>query len=320
MFSGVAKRDDEIRAAIYHQIACINIESAFELSRVSAIAAEMKMPARVSLRINPDVNPHTHPYISTGLKESKFGVASDLALSLYASIKDDPWVEAVGVDCHIGSQITDTDPYQEAAIHVFEFVAQLEAMGIKLKHIDLGGGFGVTYDQEAPPSYGDFAEKILPLFADKDYELVLEPGRSLVANSGALITRVEYIKDIEVNRFAMVDAAMNDLIRPALYQAWHTVLPLKQDTTKQFQQYDVVGPVCESGDFLAKARTLPELSTGDHLAVMSAGAYAMTMASNYNSRQKPCELLIDGDNVHLIRRREALTDLWKHESLLPVES
>ena len=320
MFSGVAKRDDEIRAAIYHQIACINIESAFELSRVSAIAAEMKMPARVSLRINPDVNPHTHPYISTGLKESKFGVASDLALSLYASIKDNPWVEAVGVDCHIGSQITDTDPYQEAAIHVFEFVAQLEAMGIKLKHIDLGGGFGVTYDQEAPPSYGDFAEKILPLFADKDYELVLEPGRSLVANSGALITRVEYIKDIEVNRFAMVDAAMNDLIRPALYQAWHTVVPLKQDTTKQFQQYDVVGPVCESGDFLAKARTLPELSTGDHLAVMSAGAYAMTMASNYNSRQKPCELLIDGDNVHLIRRREALTDLWKHESLLPVES
>jgi diaminopimelate decarboxylase len=320
MFSGVAKRDDEIRAAIDHQISCINVESAYELSRVSAIAAEMKMTARVSLRINPDVNPQTHPYISTGLKESKFGVSSELALQLYASIKDDVWVEPVGVDCHIGSQITDTGPYQEAAIHVFEFVAQLEAMGIKLKHIDLGGGFGITYDQETPPSYDDFAEKILPLFAGTDYELVLEPGRSLVANAGALITRVEYIKDIGVNQFAMVDAAMNDLIRPALYQAWHTLLPLKEDATKKTQQYDVVGPVCESGDFLAKARTLPELAAGDHIAVMSAGAYAMTMASNYNSRQKPCELLIDGDDIHLIRRREELTDLWKHESLLSVES
>jgi diaminopimelate decarboxylase len=320
MFSGVAKRDDEIRAAIHYQISCINVESAFELSRVSAIAAEMKMPARVSLRINPDVNPQTHPYISTGLKESKFGVSSELALQLYASIKDDVWVEPVGVDCHIGSQITDTGPYQEAAIHVFEFVAQLEAMGVKLKHIDLGGGFGITYDQETPPSYDDFAEKILPLFAGTDYELVLEPGRSLVANAGALITRVEYIKDIGVNQFAMVDAAMNDLIRPALYQAWHTLLPLKEDATKKTQQYDVVGPVCESGDFLAKARTLPELAAGDHMAVMSAGAYAMTMASNYNSRQKPCELLIDGDDIHLIRRREELTDLWKHESLLSVES
>ncbi len=316
MFSGVAKREDEIRAAIYHQIACINIESDYELSRIQAIAAEMKMPARVSVRINPDVDPQTHPYISTGLKQSKFGVASDVALNLYQSTLDDPWVSAVGIDCHIGSQITDTGPYRQAAEHVFRFVAELEQMGIKLKHIDLGGGFGITYEQESPPAFDAFAQQILPLFEGKDYQLVLEPGRSLVANSGILLTRVEYIKDTSVHKFTVVDAAMNDLIRPALYQAWHTILPLINKSNGNTFEYDVVGPVCESGDFLAKARVLPELGSGDVLAVMSAGAYAMTMASNYNSRQKPCELLVDGAQVSLIRRREALSDLWQHERLL----
>ena len=316
MFSGVAKREDEIRAAIYHQIGCINIESEYELSRIQTIAAEMKMPARVSVRINPDVDPQTHPYISTGLKQSKFGVTSEVALNLYQSTIDDPWVSAVGIDCHIGSQITDTAPYRQAAEHVFRFVAELERMGIKLKHIDLGGGFGVTYEQESPPAFDAFAAQILPLFEGTDYQLVLEPGRSLVANAGILLTRVEYIKDTSVHKFSVVDAAMNDLIRPALYQAWHTILPLVDKSDANSCEYDVVGPVCESGDFLAKARLLPELGSGDVLAVMSAGAYAMTMASNYNSRQKPCELLVDGAQVNIIRRREALSDLWQHESLL----
>lgn len=320
MFSGVAKREDELRAAIYHQISCINIESEYELSRIQALAAEMKMPARVSVRINPDVDPQTHPYISTGLKESKFGVATDVALALYQSTIDDPWVNAVGIDCHIGSQITETAPYQQAAEHVFRFVAELEQMGIKLEHIDLGGGFGITYEQETPPGFDAFAQQILPLFEGTEYQLVLEPGRSLVANSGILLTRVEYIKDTNVHKFAVIDAAMNDLIRPALYQAWHTLLPLVDKPNAHTAEYDIVGPVCESGDFLAKARVLPELVSGDMLAIMSAGAYAMTMASNYNSRQKPCELLVDGSEVNLIRRREALPDLWQHESLLIADS
>lgn len=316
MFSGVAKREDELRTAIYHQISCINVESEYELSLIQSLAAEMKIPARVSVRINPDVDPLTHPYISTGLKESKFGVSSDVALAMYKSVIDDPWVSAVGVDCHIGSQITEVDPYHDATEHVFRFVAQLEQMGIQLKHIDLGGGFGITYEQEMVPTYGAFAQKILPFFAQKDYQLVLEPGRSLVANAGVLLTRVEYIKETSSHKFAVVDAAMNDLIRPALYQAWHTILPLEHASEGETSEYDVVGPVCESGDFLAKARMLPELCGGEVLAVMSAGAYAMTMASNYNSRQKPCELLVDGENVNLIRRREALSDLWLYESLI----
>ena len=316
MFSGVAKREDEIRKAIHCRIGCINVESEFELTRIRDIAKEMQIPVNVSLRINPDVNPNTHPYISTGLKESKFGIASDRALPLYESIKDDPWVKPVGVDCHIGSQITETAPYIDAAKHVFIFVSELERLGIQLKHIDLGGGFGVQYDQELPPDFNAYAQQIAPLFANKQYQLLVEPGRSIVANAGILLTRVEYIKDIDINEFAIVDAAMNDLIRPALYQAWHTLLPVIENQQRPEKTYDVVGPVCESGDFFAKQRRLRELHPGDLLAVMSAGAYAMTMASNYNSRQRPCELLVDGANVHLIRRRDALDELWQNEILL----
>ena len=316
MFSGVAKREDEIRKAIHCQIGCINVESEFELTRICEIAEDMQSPVNISLRINPDVNPNTHPYISTGLKQSKFGIACDKALTLYASVKDDPWVKPVGVDCHIGSQLTETAPYIDAAKLVFAFVEELENLGIELKHIDLGGGFGIQYDQEDPPEFSAYAQQIAPLFANKPYQLIVEPGRSIVANAGMLLTRVEYIKDIEVNQFAMVDAAMNDLIRPALYQAWHTILPVEENNDGKEQTYDVVGPVCESGDFFAKQRKFKHLHAGDLLAVMSAGAYAMTMASNYNSRPRPCELLVEADNVQLIRKRDALDELWQNEVLL----
>tara|TARA_B110000238_G_C16135855_1_gene443631 strand:+ start:970 stop:2235 length:1266 start_codon:yes stop_codon:yes gene_type:complete len=319
MFSGVAKREDELRKAIHCQIGCINVESEYELTRICEIAAEMKLHANVSLRINPDVNPNTHPYISTGLKESKFGITSELALKLYESIKDNPWVIPVGVDCHIGSQITETQPYVDAAKHVFEFVEKLELLGIELKHIDLGGGFGITYDNEKPPEFSQYAQAITPLFKGKNYQLVLEPGRSIVANAGVLVTAVEHIKDIEVSEFVLVDAAMNDLIRPALYQAWHTVLPVTLQSKRADKVYDVVGPVCESGDFFAKKREMKEVKSGELLAVMSAGAYAMTMASNYNTRQRPCELMVDQGNVHLIRRRDALDELWANEILLPTD-
>ena len=316
MFSGVAKREDELRKAIHCQIGCINIESEFELTRICELAQEMQTPINVSLRINPDVNPNTHPYISTGLKESKFGIASERALSLYQSIKDHPWVKPVGVDCHIGSQITETTPYTDAAKLVFEFVETLEQHGIQLKHIDLGGGFGIQYEQENPPPFSDYAESIMPLFEGKNYQLIVEPGRSIVANAGMLLTKVEYVKDIDVSEFVLVDAGMNDLIRPALYQAWHTLLPVHERIDGTDKVYDVVGPVCESGDFFAKQRKMKELHSQDLLAVMSPGAYAMTMASNYNSRQRPCELLVEGEDVHLIRRRDALDELWQNEILL----
>ena len=316
MFSGVAKREDEIRAAIHHQIACINVESEFELEKIRMLAGEMQLPVKISLRINPDVNPQTHPYIATGLKENKFGVESELAFRLYQSIKEDTWVKAVGIDCHIGSQITDNQPFADAARLVFNFVEKLSAIGIDLHHIDLGGGFGVCYKDESPPSFQDIAEQLLPMFSGTNYQLIVEPGRSITANAGVLLTNVEYIKETEINQFAMVDVAMNDLLRPALYDAWHEILPLEQHSERQQTQYDVVGPVCESGDFLAKNRTMKILLPGDKLAIMSAGAYAMSMASNYNARQRPCELLVDGSNVHLIRRRDALDELWQNEVLL----
>lgn len=318
MFSGVAKREDEIRRAIQYQIGCINVESEFELTRIVALAAEMEMSVKVSLRINPDVNPNTHPYISTGLKESKFGISSELALSLYKSLKGDPWVTPVGVDCHIGSQITETAPYIEAAKHVLNFVSELSDLGIALSHIDLGGGFGITYQEEKPPGFDAFAKEIVPLFKNTPYQLVVEPGRSIVGNAGMLLTKVEYVKNIKISEFVLVDAAMNDLIRPALYEAWHTTLPVKKDLSRQDKIYDVVGPVCESGDFFAKQRTMQEMASGDLIAIMSAGAYAMTMASNYNSRQRPCEVLVDDNDVHLIRRRDAIDELWQNEVMLSI--
>lgn len=317
MFSGVAKREDELRKAIHCQIGCINVESEFELQRIADIAAAMQMPVNVSLRINPDVNPQTHPYISTGLKESKFGIASDVALPLYQSLINHAWLRPIGIDCHIGSQITDTQPYLDATKHVFELVTQIEALGIQLRHIDLGGGFGISYDNEQPPPFADFASVLTPFFSGKKYQFVLELGRSIIGNAGALITRVEYIKETSGKEFVLVDAAMNDLLRPALYDAWHTILPVRQFQGREQRTYDIVGPVCESGDFFARARTMPALQAGELMAIMSAGAYAMSMASNYNSRQRPCELLIDNENIHLIRRRDALEELWSNEIILP---
>ena len=316
MFSGVAKREDEIRRAIHCQIGCINVESEFELQRIRELAAEMQLHVNVSLRINPDVDPKTHPYISTGLKESKFGIESELALSLYKSLQNDPWVKPVGVDCHIGSQITETDPYKEAVKHVFNFVDKLSSVGIELKHIDMGGGFGITYQEESPPSFDAFAKEVTPYFSNTPYQLIVEPGRSIVGNAGMLLTRVEYVKNIKINEFVLVDAAMNDLIRPALYEAWHSILPVSENSSRADKTYDVVGPVCESGDFFAKNRKMKEVQSGDLLAIMSAGAYAMTMASNYNSRQRPCEVIVDGSETHLIRRRDAMDELWQNEVLL----
>ena len=316
MFSGVAKREDELRKAIHYQIGCINVESEFELQRITSIAAEMEMPINVSLRINPDVNPKTHPYIATGLKESKFGIASEAALPLYQSLLNHAWVHPVGIDCHIGSQIVETQPYIDAARHVFKLVAEIESFGIQLQHIDLGGGFGINYGVDQALPYSDYANVLIPFFANTNYQLVLEPGRSLIANAGALITSVEYIKETESKTFALVDAAMNDLLRPALYDAWHTLLPVHKGSGRLERTYDIVGPVCESGDFFARSREVPELCAGDLLAVMSAGAYAMSMASNYNSRQRPCELLIDNDQIQLIRRRDALEELWSNEVTL----
>jgi diaminopimelate decarboxylase len=317
MFSGVAKREDELRKAIHHQIGCINIESEYELECIKALASEMQMPVNVSFRINPDVNPKTHPYIATGLKESKFGISTEQALPLYASLLGHEWVRPIGVDCHIGSQITEVQPFIDTAERVFEFVEQVEALGVILKHIDLGGGFGVHYQNEEPPEFFDYANALAPFFSDRKYQLVLELGRSIVGNAGTLITRVEHIKDTSVNKFALVDVAMNDLLRPALYSAWHSLLPVRLASTRTQQTYDVVGPVCESGDFIAKARQMTALAAGDYLAIMSAGAYAMSMASNYNSRQKPCELMVDAGEVHLIRRRDALEELWQNEIKLP---
>ena len=313
MFSGVAKREDELRKAIHCRIGCINVESAFELERIANIAAEMKVPVNISLRINPDVDPNTHPYISTGLKESKFGIASDAALKLYQSCLNHAWLHPVGIDCHIGSQITDTQPYADAARHVFQLVAEIEALGVVLKHVDLGGGFGIEYNAEQAPRFDQYAEVLSPFFADRRHRLILEPGRSVIANAGALLTSVEHTKENGNKEFVLVDAAMNDLLRPALYDAWHAVLPVNASQDRTEKTYDIVGPVCESGDFFARERKVLELRAGELLAIMSAGAYAMSMASNYNSRQRPCELLVDNDRVHLIRRRDALDELWSNE-------
>ena len=313
MFSGVAKREDELRKAIHCQLGCINVESEFELERIASIAAEMKIPANVSLRINPDVNPQTHPYIATGLKESKFGIASEDALKLYCSLQNHAWLRPVGIDCHIGSQITDIQPYTDAARHVFEVVRQIEDLGVRLQHIDMGGGFGINYTEQRAPSFDDYAGVLTPFFANNKYQLVLEPGRSIIGNAGALISTVEYVKQTGGKDFVLMDAAMNDLLRPALYDAWHAVLPVHRFPERTEEIYEIVGPVCESGDFFARARALIEVHAGELLAIMSAGAYAMSMASNYNSRQRPCELLVDDAEVKLIRRRDALEELWNNE-------
>ena len=315
VFSGVGKSGAEIRQALELGIRCFNVESASELERVDRIAASLGKRAPVSLRINPDVDPRTHPYIATGLKESKFGIAFAEAPALYRRAARLEHVKLTGIDIHIGSQITALEPYRQAAAKVLELADALAAAGIALEHIDLGGGIGIRYRDEMPVHLGEYAAMIKALFRGRRESLVLEPGRRLTGNAGVLLTRVLYLKPGEARSFAIVDAAMNDLLRPALYDAWHAVRPVhaRADPPRRWQ---IVGPVCESADFLARDRELA-LREGDLLAILSAGAYAMAMSSNYNSRPRAAEVLIDGAAMHLVGRRESVTELFARESRLP---
>jgi diaminopimelate decarboxylase len=318
VFSGVGKSRAELRLALEAGIHCFNVESASELDQLNAVAGELGRRAPVSLRVNPNVDPKTHPYISTGLKSAKFGVAFDDARALYRKAASLPNLVIKGIDCHIGSQLRDPAPAAEAVEKVLELVDALAADGIVLDHIDVGGGMGITYRSDEPaPQAADYLAPILERLAARKEKLVFEPGRSLVGNAGLLLTRVEVLKPGEEKNFAVVDAAMNDLMRPALYDAWHDIVPVKVDAESTAKStYEIVGPVCESGDFLGHDRDLA-LKEGDLLAVLSAGAYGMAMSSNYNTRPRAAEVMVDGDTVHLIRRRETVAELFALESVLP---
>ena len=314
VFSGVGKTADEMRAALDAGILCFNVESASELHRLNRIAGELGKVAPVSFRVNPDVDPKTHPYISTGLKENKFGVPIADAPALYRLAASLPNLTITGIDCHIGSQLTDLSPLADAADRVLALVDALAAEGITLHHIDLGGGVGIRYHDETPPDLAAYGRTLAARFAGRREKLLLEPGRSLVGNAGLLLTRVEYLKPGEDKNFAIVDAAMNDLMRPALYEAYHDIVAVNERQTAQ-KRYDIVGPICETGDFLGFARDLA-IEEGDLLALLSAGAYGMSMASNYNSRPRAAEILIDGNEIHLIRERETQSGLMAGERLV----
>lgn len=315
VFSGVGKTREDMRRALEVGVHCFNVESADELERLQAVAAQMGKVAPVSLRVNPDVDAGTHPYISTGLKENKFGIAIADAESLYVRAAQLPNLEVVGVDCHIGSQLTTVEPFLDALDRLLDLVDRLAECGIHLRHLDLGGGVGVRYRDEEPPQVADYIQAIRERVGDRELALVFEPGRYIVANAGVLLTRVEYLKHTEDKHFAIVDAAMNDLIRPALYQAWMGVSAVAP-REGEGRRYDVVGPICETGDFLAKDREL-NLAEGDLLAVQSAGAYGFVMSSNYNTRGRCAEVLVDGDQAFEVRRRETVAQLFAGESLLP---
>ena len=315
VFSGVGKRVDEIRQALDAGILCFNVESAAELERLNEVAGSHGRKAPISLRVNPDVDAKTHPYISTGLKENKFGVAFEEALALYRRAAELPHLTINGIDCHIGSQLLDAAPFAEALDKLLQLVDRLQSEGIQLHHIDLGGGLGIRYRDETPPSIQAYLAPLLGELKNRRLKILFEPGRRLVGNAGILLTRVEYLKPGEAKNFAIVDAAMNDLARPALYDAWHDIQPVSPRTGSP-RAWDIVGPVCESSDFLGRERPL-DLQAGDVLAIMSAGAYGMTMSSNYNTRPRAAEVMIDGDTMHLIRRRETINDLYAHETLLP---
>ena len=315
VFSGVGKTPAEIRNALDIGIRCFNVESASELRLLESIAAETKMTAPVSIRVNPDVDAQTHPYISTGLKENKFGVDEDTALELYQQAQASDYLNPVGIDCHIGSQLTDISPYLEAVDHLLGIVDRLGELGISLEHIDIGGGLGIQYRQEPPTGPIDLIESLKGRLEQRGLEVVVEPGRSIVGNAGVLLSEVVALKHGEHKNFAIVDAGMNDLIRPSLYQGWHDIIPVVQRDGASLN-YDVVGPVCETGDFLGKDRDL-RIEEGDVLAVMSAGAYGFVMASNYNSRPRAAELLIDGHDCYVVRQRETIATLVADEALLP---
>ncbi|MFF7862515.1 diaminopimelate decarboxylase [Pseudomonas monteilii] len=315
VFSGVGKTRDDMRRALEVGVHCFNVESTDELERLQVVAAEMGKVAPVSLRVNPDVDAGTHPYISTGLKENKFGIAIADAEAIYVRAAQLPNLEVVGVDCHIGSQLTTVEPFLDALDRLLVLVDRLAECGIHLRHLDLGGGVGVRYRDEQPPLVADYIKAIRERVGTRDLALVFEPGRYIVANAGVLLTRVEYLKHTEHKDFAIIDAAMNDLIRPALYQAWMGVSAVKP-RAGEGRAYDLVGPICETGDFLGKDRVL-NLAEGDLLAVQSAGAYGFVMSSNYNTRGRCAEILVDGDQAFEVRRRETIAELYAGESLLP---
>ena len=315
VFSGVAKSRAEIMRALEVGIRCFNVESIAELHHINQIAGEMGKVAPISLRVNPDVDAHTHPYISTGLKENKFGVSVDEAREVYKLAATLPHVRITGMDCHIGSQLTELQPFLDATDRLIRLIEQLQEDGITLKHLDLGGGLGVTYTDETPPHPSDYATALLNKLKDyEDLEIILEPGRAIAANAGILVAKVQYLKSNESRNFAITDTGMNDMIRPALYEAYMNIIEIDRTLEREKAIYDVVGPVCETSDFLGKQRELA-IAEGDYIAQRSAGAYGASMSSNYNSRPRTAEVLVDGNKAHLIRRRESLSELWALESI-----
>jgi diaminopimelate decarboxylase len=317
VFSGVAKQEHEIRQALEAGIKCFNVESHPELDRINTVAQDMGVKAPISLRINPDVDAKTHPYISTGLKSNKFGIAADQALESYKYANSLSHLNITGMDCHIGSQLTELSPFEDALDKLLVLIDQLAELGITIEHLDLGGGLGVKYQEETPPDLDEYAARLGSKLHDRpELTLILEPGRAIAANAGIMLTKVEFVKQGEEKHFAIVDGAMNDLIRPVLYSAWQNIIPVQVNHEGERKTYDVVGPVCETGDFLGKDRELT-LAPGDVLAVRSAGAYGFVMASNYNSRRRAAEIMVDGDKSFVVRQREPLEDLWRGEQVLP---
>jgi len=316
VFSGVGKREDEILAALKIGIRCFNIEVGGELDRINRLAGQLGVIAPVSFRVNPDVDAKTHPYISTGLKENKFGIDIQQAMAEYRRAAAMPHISVIGIDCHIGSQLTETRPFLDALDKILDLVAALEAEGIKLHHLDLGGGLGICYKDEQPPEPAEYIQAVLARLGQTGFEILLEPGRAIVGNAGILVTQVEYLKPTANKNFAIVDAAMNDLVRPSLYSAWQNIIPVNRQNNAAEATWDIVGPVCETGDFLGKDRTL-KIAQGDLLAIRSSGAYGFTMSSNYNSRPRLAELIVDGSSLHVIRERETIAQLWAGEHLLP---
>ncbi len=317
VFSGVAKSETEIVRALEVGIRCFNVESIAELERINLVAGKLGKIAPISLRVNPDVDAHTHPYISTGLKENKFGISVDQAREVYRQASTLAHIKVTGMDCHIGSQLTELQPFLDATDRLIVLMEQLKQDGIEIKHLDLGGGLGVPYTNEAPPHPADYAKALLDKLKQYgDLEIILEPGRAITANAGILVTKVEYLKSNETRHFAIVDTGMNDMIRPALYQAYMNIIETDRNLIRESKVYDVVGPICETSDFLGKQRTLA-IEQGDLIALRSAGAYGASMASNYNSRPRAAEVMVSGGETHLIRRREAFAELWQFERLLP---
>jgi len=315
IFSGVGKRLDEMKFALEQNIKCFNVESKSELLKLNKVAESMKVSAPVSLRVNPNVDAKTHPYIATGLKENKFGISFELAKDTFRQAAKMSNINLIGIDCHIGSQISELSPFQDALQKLLDLIDELTQLGIQLRHVDIGGGLGITYKDEVLPTPTQYVNTITNTVNGHDLEIIIEPGRSIIGNAGILLTKVEYLNETPFKNFAVVDAAMNDLIRPSLYNGWHKIKRVKQDSDVKEKTYDIVGPICETGDFIGKDRTLP-LTEGDLLAIFSAGAYGFSMSSNYNSRPRAAEILVDDNQVYEIRERETQEDLINGELLL----